>query len=317
MLTARRISVRLLTGAGTLLAASFVIYGALFLAPGSPANFLVNGRTITPERVAEIKAQYHLNDPFFVQWWGWLSNIAHGNLGRSLVQRNDVWDLIQPRIGTTLMLIGLASLLTVVYGVASGAIAGLRRGTLADSAITMVNSAALAIPPFVAGVVLIVIFAVQLRWFPTSGAGGGLVDRLHHLVLPSVALALSNGAYVSRISRSAVIAESQSEHVETATVRGLSRRDIVLRHVMRNALIPITTVSGLTVAGLISSTVVVEAVFGLNGLGSLLLQSVLSKDFVVVQTITLMLVVAFVFVNALVDMAYAMLDPRIAQGARR
>lgn len=316
MLMLQRLGTRFAAGLLTVLAASFVVYGALFLAPGSPVNFLVHGRTTSPEQLAEIAEQYHLNDPFMVQWWRWLSNLLHGNLGRSLLQRTDVWTIIEPRIGTTVLLITMASLLTIAYGIGTGTLAGMRRGSVADSAITVVNSAALAVPPFVAGVVLIALFSVQLGWFPTSGAGSGFVDSIHHLILPSIALALANGAYVSRISRSAVITEAQSEHVETARARGLSNRAVIQRHIIRNALIPITTVTGVTVAGLISSTVVVEAVFGLNGLGALLMQSVLSKDFVVVQTITLMMVIAFVLVNALVDVAYSLLDPRVQKGDR-
>lgn len=308
---------RVAAGVSTLLITSFIIYGSLFLAPGSPANFLVNARSTSPEQLAAIKAQYNLDEPFLVQWWSWLTSAVQGDFGRSLVQRNDVWDLIQPRIGTTMLLLITASLLTVTFGVASGTVAGLRRGRFADSAITVFNSAALAVPPFVGGVILITVFAVQLSWFPTSGAGEGLLDRLHHLVLPSVALALSNGAYVSRISRAAVINEATSEHVETARIRGLGDREVVFGHILRNALIPITTVSGVTIAGLVSTTVVIEAVFGLNGLGALLLQAVLSKDFAIVQAITLMMVVAFILINSVVDLIYAMLDPRVAKGAVR
>ncbi|KAA0084556.1 ABC transporter permease [Mycolicibacterium sp. P9-64] len=313
----RAAGVRVASAVGTLFVASLVIYGSLFLAPGSPANFLVNARTTSPEQLAAITAQYHLDDPFLVQWWLWLSNTLRGSLGRSLVQRNDVWSLIEPRIGTTALLIVLASIFTILFGVTSGTIAGLRRGSITDSAVTVINSAALAIPPFVGGVILITVFAVQLPWFPASGGGDGPIDSLHHLVLPSVALALSNGAYVSRISRAAVISEAASEHVETARIRGLSDRAVVFRHIIRNALIPITTVSGVTIAGLISSTVVIEAVFGLNGLGALLLQSVLSKDFAVVQAITMMMVLAFVVVNAVVDLVYTVLDPRVTTGVAR
>lgn len=313
---AARAATRIAAGLATVLVASFVIYGALFLAPGSAANFLVSGRTTSPEQIAQIKAQYHLNDPFLVQWWRWLSGAAHGDFGRSLVQRNDVWTLVEPRIGSTLLLIVMASLLTVAFGVVSGTVAGLRQGRASDTAVRLVNGVALAVPSFVAGVVLISIFGVWLRWFPTSGAEGDLMARLHGLVLPSIALALSSGAYVSRISRAAVLTEAQSDYVVTAEIGGLSRRSIVLRHILRNALIPITTVTGVTIAGLISSSVVVEAVFGLNGLGALLLQSVLSKDFAVVQAITLMMVAAFIVVNGVVDVVYMMLDPRVANGAR-
>lgn len=313
----RTVVIRAGGGIVTLLVASLVIYGSLFLAPGSPANFLVNGRSTTPEQLAAIKAQYHLDDPFLVQWWLWLTRALSGDLGRSLVKRDNVWALVEPRVATTVLLIVLASMFTIIYGVLTGCVAGLNKGSAADSAVTILNSAALAIPPFVGGVILITVFAVRLPFFPTSGTGNGFVDNVYHLILPSLALALANGAYVSRISRAAIIHEATSEHVETARIRGLSQRAVIFRHIIRNALIPITTVSGVTVAGLISSTVVIEAVFGLNGLGALLLQSVLSKDFAVVQAITLLMVVAFVVVNAAVDVLYTVLDPRVAAGAAR
>ena len=212
----KRIGTRIVIGVGTLLTASVVVYGALFLAPGSPANFLVSGRTTTPAQLAAIKKQYHLNDPFIEQWWRWLVNAAHGDFGRSLVQRNDVWSLIHPRIENTVLLITMAGILTVALGVATGTLAGLRQGRLTDSLVNLGNGVALAVPAFVAGVILISVFSVTLGLFPTSGAEGNLLEKLHGLVLPSVALALSSGAYVSRVSRAAVVTEAGSEYVSTA-----------------------------------------------------------------------------------------------------
>jgi peptide/nickel transport system permease protein len=182
--------------------------------------------------------------------------------------------------------------------------------------ITIATGIGYGIPSFVAAIVLITVFSVDLGWFPVFGAGGGLTDRLWHLTLPAVALALSWIAYVSQLTRASVREELHREHVDTARARGIPRRLIVRRHVLRNAMIPITIVAGLTVAGLIAGDVVVEQAFGISGLGALLDQSVAQKDFAVVQAISLILVAVFVVVNALVDVVNAALDPRVRAGAK-
>ena len=173
-----------------------------------------------------------------------------------------------------------------------------------------------AMPAFAAAVVLQFLFAVKLPWFPALGDGHGFLDSLHHLVLPALALAASSVALVTRVTRAAVREELEREHVQTAISRGLPRGVIVRRHVLRNAAIPITTVVGLTIASLIALSAVVETAFELNGLGSYLVQAAQNKDFAVVQGISLVLVVLFVVVNTLVDIAYALLDPRVAIGSR-
>ena len=157
-------------------------------------------------------------------------------------------------------------------------------------------------------------FAVQLGWFPAIGAGAGLAGRVQHLVLPAIAVALAQLAYLARITRAATREELGREHVETARARGLAPSQIVRRHVLRNAMVPIVTVSGLTVAGLLTTTVVVERAFNLDGVGSLLVEAVIRKDFAVVQAVSLLLVTAFILVNALVDGCYRVLDPRLRPG---
>jgi peptide/nickel transport system permease protein len=178
----------------------------------------------------------------------------------------------------------------------------------------MGTSAAAATPSFVAAIVLITVFSVNLGWFPVFGGGSGLTGRITHLTLPAFALALSWIGLLARVTRSAMIEELGREHVQAARSRGLPERAIIRRHGLRNALIPITTVSGLIVPGLISGAVVVESAFALNGLGSLLLQSVATKDFPVVQAISLILVAAFVIINTLVDLLYTTIDPRVTLG---
>jgi peptide/nickel transport system permease protein len=297
----------------TLLISSFAIYGALFIAPGSPIAFLTRGRTASPADIATIQAQYHLDKPLPVQYSLWLSHVVRGDFGKSIIYRQDVTSLLAERAVNTIWLVAFASVIILVVGIPLGIVSGLRRGVW-DSGIMAVTSAAMAVPAFVAVVALVSLFAVQLGWFPVFGSGQGVLDRLDHLVLPALALAMSFGAYVARLTRSSVRAELSSEHVQTAQSRAIPRRQLIRRHILRNAAIPIVTVIGLTVGGLMAGAVVVEQAFQLNGLGSYLVQAVGQKDFPVVQAIVLIFVTVFVVINTAVDLAYARLDPRIVLG---
>lgn len=309
----RLVGGRLVSLVVTLLVASVAIYGALFLAPGDPATLLAGGH-VTPSVLAAIQRSEHLNQPFDVRYWHWLSAVLHGNLGTSFVYRESVTTLLAGRVLNTVFLVAYASVVIIVGGVGLGLLAATRRRL--DTLITVGTSIGLATPSFVAAIFLITVFAVDLKWFPVFGAGTGLWDRLSHLTLPAVALALSWLAYNAQLTRAAVREELGREHVETARSRGIKERHVLTRHVLRNAMIPIATVSGLTVAGLIAGDVVVEQAFGINGLGSFLVQAALQKDFASVQAVALLLVAAFVIVNAIVDFWSLLLDPRLRAGVR-
>jgi peptide/nickel transport system permease protein len=299
----------------TLLVASFAIYASLSIAPGDPLSVLTGGRTLPPEALNVLRARYHLNEALPAQYWHWLTSAVQGDLGDSIALRESVNTLIAERAGVTLELVLYASILILLLGIGSGVLAGLRRGALDTTVITGTTVFA-AIPSFVAAIVLISVFAVKLGWFPALGAGTGVLDRLWHLTLPAIALALSALAIVARVTRVSVREEMAREHVQTAISRGLPSRLVVRRHVLRNAAIPITTISGITIASLIALSAVVERAFSLNGLGAALVSAAASKDFAVVQGIALILVGAFVITNALVDLLYASLDPRVALGSR-
>ncbi len=296
-----------------LLVTSFLVFAGLHLAPGSPESFLLQGKTVSPDTIASIRAQYHLDDPFLVQYVRWLSGVVRGDFGRSLVFRQDVAGLVWSRVPTTLFLAAYAAVLILTVGLTLGAIAALKRGW-ADSTILIGTTVAAATPSFVAAIALISVFAVRLGWLPAFGAGEGTLGRIEHLTMPAVALALSYLALVARVTRSAMIEELGREHVETARVRGVPESAILRRHVFRNALAPIATIAGIVVAGLLTAAVVVESAFGLNGLGSLLVQSVNVKDFPVVQAIALLLVAVFVVTNLIVDLLYGVIDPRVRLG---
>jgi peptide/nickel transport system permease protein len=299
----------------SLLVASLVIFAALYLAPGNPVTALSGGRSLPPSSIAVLEARYHLNEPFLTQYWYWLKDALHGNLGISITLRENVSTLIASRIWTTAGLVLYASLIIVALGIGLGIVSGLRPGAF-DTSTLVTTAVSAAIPAFVAAIVLILVFAVKLGWFPALGNGTDFLSNLRHFTLPAIALAISSLAIVARVTRASVREEGRREHVQTAVSRGIPGRQLIQRHVLRNAAIPITTVTGITIASLIAVAAVVEVAFSLNGLGAYLVLSAQSKDLAVVQGISLVLVTAFVVVNVLVDVLYAVLDPRVALGSR-
>ncbi len=300
---------------GTLLVSSFLIYGALYLAPGNPVAVLFGGRSPTPETLKIVEARYHLDQPFLVRYWLWLKGALTGDFGISINKQQEVRDLIIQRSPTTLALVAYAALIILVVGIGLGVLAGLRPGWV-DTTVLVVTTVAAAMPAFVAAIILLLVFAVQLGWLPAVGTGSGFLDGIRHLTLPALALGITSMSLVARVTRASVRDELAREHVQTAVSRGIPFPLVIRRHVLRNAAIPITTIAGLTIASLIALAAVVERAFGLNGLGAYLVEAAASKDFAVVQGISLVLVAAFVVVNTVVDLLYAVLDPRVALGSR-
>jgi peptide/nickel transport system permease protein len=305
---------RLLALVGVLIASSFLVFAAMYAAPGSPENFLVQGRTVSPEVLAAIRQQYSLDDPFLVRYWNWLVNVLQGNFGLSLQNRQDVGELLANRLPTTFMLVTMAAILIVVFGIGLGVVAGLKDG-IVDKAVILTSNLGFAIPTFFAALILMSIFSVGLGWFPVFGSGDGFFDRVWHLTLPAVALSLPSAAVVARITRTAIREERDSEHSVMAVARGVRNALVVRRHVIRNSMLPVTTIVGVHIAGLIAGSFVVEYAFTLDGIGTLLVGAVQRKDFAVVQAIAIILVAAFGVMNLIVDLLYAAIDPRV-RGAR-
>ena len=306
---------RLLVLVATLIVSSFVIYGSLYLAPGNPIATLTGGRTPSPEAIRTLEARYHLDRPFLVRYGLWLEGAVTGDFGVSIPHHQEVADLITERGPTTAALVAYASAIILVVGIGLGLLGGLKRGAI-DTAVVVATTVSAAFPAFVAAIVLLLVFAVDLGWFPATGEGSGLVGTIRHLTLPAIALGLTSMALVARVTRAAVKLELNKEHVQTARSRGIPFALIVRRHVLRNAAIPITTIAGLTIASLIAISAVVERAFAINGLGAYLVEAAASKDFAVVQGISLVLVGAFVVTNTIVDLLYALLDPRVKLGAK-
>ncbi|MGW1087171.1 ABC transporter permease [Streptomyces sp. NPDC002596] len=311
----RFIATRIVGLVVTLFIASLVVFGALYAAPGSPLTYLTHGRTMSPDAIAAIKAEYHLDDSIWQQYLRWLGGVVHGDFGTSIIYNQPVSSLVGSRASATTLLVLMAAAIVLVLGLAIGTLAGLKPGWLSRSAMAGATGV-MAVPTFVGAVVLIIVFAVDLEWFPVFGAGRAGLDEVYHLVLPSIALALASVAFVARLAQTAIRQELSADHVQTAISRGLPRAVVVRRHVMRNAAMPVLTVAGLTIAGLIAGSVVVEQVFQLGGLGQFLVNSVQQKDFPVVQAICLMYVAAFIVLNTLIDIAYTLLDPRVSIGKK-
>jgi len=296
----------------TLLAASFVIFAAVYAAPGDPAVFLAGGRDkLTPERLASVRAQYHLDEPLVVQYGRWLWDCLHLDLGRSFQYSDQVSDLLAARFPTTLVLVGYATVLFVVLGVGAGILAAIRQGGWVDSAVVGGTTLAASVPSFVAGIALVAVFGVQLGWFPVTGSGEGVAGTLHHLTLPAVAMALGSLAVISRVTRQAMVEAGAADHVAVARSAGLPERQIVLRHILRNALGPIVTMCGLVTAGMLAGTVAIETVFGLSGIGSLLVNAINTHDFPVAQAVLLLMVTSYIVVTTVVDLVHPLLDPRL------
>jgi peptide/nickel transport system permease protein len=290
---------------------SFAVFSLLYISPGNAIDVLLGANPRTPETVRALRHQYHLDKPFLVQYWLWFKGAVRFKFGNSIQTASPVSDSIRSRLPTSLLLGCYAFVLTIISGVGLGIAAALRQRHAVDRGIVGAGIVALSTPPFVSGVLLLYVFAIVLRWFPVFGQGSGFWDQLWHLTLPAVALSLVASAYVLKHTRAAVIGVLNQDFVTFARARGLSRRRILFVYVLRNALIPVITISGLILAFLITGAVLVEVTFSLPGLGQLLVESATTKDLPMIQGVTLAIAVVIVIANLLADVAYFLVDPRV------
>ncbi|MEU6175282.1 ABC transporter permease [Streptantibioticus parmotrematis] len=299
----------------TLLLSSMAIFGSLYLAPGSPEDVLFGSRAPSAAARAAVARELHLDRPLPVRYWDWLTGVLHGDLGRSMVTGQPVASRLGHGLGVTLTLVALSMILVLLFGLGLGTAAALRPGAV-DAATSALTSVSVTVPPFVASTLLISVFAVRLDWFPASGIGTGAGGEIRGLLLPACALAITNCAFLARVTRNALREQLEREHVQTALVRGLPRWVVLRDHVFRNALPPILTAVSLLTSGTFATTLVVETAFAVPGIGQLTITSVAQKDFPVVQAVSLLLVAAFVICNALSDLGHALIDPRLRTAGR-
>lgn len=300
---------RVLAGALMLVIVSFLVYTLLVLSPGSVLTTLLGIRPASPELISQLQAQYHLNDPFFVQWWHWAVSASHLDLGRSITSGDTVTHLVFQRLPVSVELAAYALLLVLLFAIPLGMLAGIRQGAV-DRTVTVLTVLGMSAPAFAVGLLLLYVFGVQLAWFPVFGPGTGLVDRVHHLTLPAISLALGLGALVSRQTRAAALDVMHQDYVVFARARGLSRRRILVRYAFRNISLPIATSAGLIMILALSGAVLIETVYSLPGIGSLVIQSVTTKDIPVVQGVSLFIALYVIVVNILIDFVTLALDPR-------
>lgn len=296
--------------AAMLVAVSFLVFGLLHLAPGDVVRNLLGSRPASPESVAAVRAQYRLDDPFLVQYGTWLGRALRGDFGTSVRTGVPVTQMLDGRVGLTLTLAVLAGALAIGVGVPLGIRAAGRRGSAEDRAITSVAVVGISAPGYAVGLVLLYALAVMTGWFPLYGAGDPGLDRLWHLALPAVALAVGVGALVVKVTRTAVLRELDQDYVTFARARGLQPR-AVRRIVLRAASVPVVTSAGLVLAALVGGSVLVETTFALPGLGVLLADSITFKDVPVVQALTLLLATFIGVTTAAADLFAAVVDPRV------
>jgi peptide/nickel transport system permease protein len=303
---ARRLAAAVLVVFGVTLATFLLMH----LEPGDPARSVL-GLRATPRAIAALNRQWGLNSSLPVQLGRFLSQLARGDLGQSYIYNVSVASLIGSRIGQTAALVAVASLFAVVITVPLAALAASHKNGVVDHAVRTVSVVGLALPAFWFGIVLIEIFAVHLHLLPVGGAGSGIGGRLEALVLPGLTASFAMAPILVRSLRVGMIEVLDAEFVAVARAKGLGELPVIFAHVARNALVPTVTLLGLNIAYLIGSTVIVEQVFNLNGLGQLLLTSILNRDFPVVQATTLVLGAGVVLLNLTTDLLAARLDPRI------
>nr|WP_306271088.1 ABC transporter permease [Ornithinimicrobium sp. HY1793] len=301
---------RLVAMVGVLLVVSLLVFSLLALSPGSIVSTLIGTRPATPELVAALEAQYHVNDPFLVQYWHWLTNAVQGDFGNSVRTGQPVTTMMAARLPLTMQLAAYALALVLAVGVPLGMLAGMRRGRLIDRFASTTAIVAMSAPAFAVAILLVWIFGVWLEWFPVYGAGEGLLERVRHLTLPAVSLALAMTALLLRQTRAATMHVMDQDYVTFARARGVDRARILLRYALRNTALPIITAAGVILVVALSGTVLVERVFAIQGVGTLMIDSVNNSDIPVVQGLAILVALLVVIVNLFVDLLTLAIDPR-------
>ena len=291
-----------------LLLVTIAIFAAIRFVPGDPVRVMGGGgpSMLTQESAERIRAYYGLDKPLVTQYFIFMGNLFQGDLGTSIHTQLPVTEEIMQRLPNSLLLIIIALLIASIVGIVGGTISAVKQYSVFDYSSTILIMFAISVPIFWLGLMLMLLFSVKLGWLPVSGMGS-----LSHMILPVVTLAAAITAMVTRMARSSVLDVMQQDFVRTARAKGLTERLVILRHVLKNAFIPIITIIGLLAGGLLTGTVLVEIVFAWPGIGRLLVDSILSRDYPVVQGVVLVIATAFLLINLLVDISYAYIDPRI------
>jgi peptide/nickel transport system permease protein len=292
---------------------TLVLFVMLRLLPGDPASAMLGDRG-TDEAVARINKQYGLDQPIYVQYLYYLRNLVTLDMGDSIRYQIPVAHLLLPRLGVSLSVVAVTLVLTCIISLPLGLLAAIWKDSLFDNAIRSVLMVMMLMPSFWVGILLLIFFSVQLGLFPVAGMGSGPLDTLWHLFLPSLTIALSIAPVLIRALRASILEALGADYVRTARAKGLREQAVVIRHALRNALIPATTLLGLSIGGLMGGTVILEKVFALPGAGALLIDSIGARDYPVVQAATLIFASLVILINLITDVVYSVLDPRVRFG---
>ena len=287
--------------------ATLLIYALVFLVPADPIAALGGDRTLPPEVIEGLRAQYHLDQPFLVQYWYYIKGVFSLDFGTSF-SGQPVWDVMKRAFPVTVNLALIALAVETILGIFFGVIAGLKKGKLFDTSILFVSLIIIAVPIFVLGFIAQFIFGVKLEWFPVT-VGGNL--DFYHLLLPGIVLGLVSFAYVVRLTRSQVSQNLTADYVRTATAKGLPRSRVVLVHVLRNSMIPVVTFLGADIGALMGGALVTEGIFNIPGVGGTIYQAIIRGEATTVVSFVTVLIVIYLICNVVVDLLYAALDPRI------
>lgn len=298
---------RMLQGLVVLLIVTFATFGLMQLAPGDPIDLMVGEAIITDEQIEIIQDKWGLNRPWYEQYFTWLTNFVQGDLGQSVVRTGvPVSEMVREAAWPTIQLNVLAIIFSVSFAIPAGIFAAVKHYSIFDSAIMVWASAGIALPNFWVGLMLIVLLSRELGWLPSYGTG-----TWQHYVMPVLVLAINETAILARLMRGTTLEVINQDYVTTARAKGLAERAVLVKHIVRNAMLPVVTILGLRIAYLLSGTIVVETIFAWPGIGQLFITSVNRLDYQVVQAITVLFVLFVIVANILTDLAYAIVDPRI------
>ena len=300
---------RILAVVPVLFGVTLAVFSMLFLVPGDPVKMMLAEFVTNPDQVAQMRAQLHLDEPILKQYGRFVTSAVRGDLGTSIRSRRPVTTEIGENVASTAQLALAAMLVAIGLGIPLGLLAALSRNSWLDVASMGTALLGVSMPSFWLGLLLIFVFSLHLAWFPATGGGD-----LHHLILPAVTLGMIAAAIIARLTRSSMLEVLGQDYVRTARAKGLGGFSVVVRHALKNALIPIITIFGLQFGNLLAGAVIVETVFSRPGLGRLIVGGILNKDFPLVQGTVLFVATIYVLINLLVDVAYAYADPRIRFG---
>lgn len=297
----------------SLIVASLVIFACIEIVPGDPASFML-GINAQPDTIQALRVELGLDQSLAQRYLGWVGGLLGGDMGTSYTYRTPVSDIVSDRLQVSLPLALYALMLTVVVAFPVGILAAARRGSVTDITVMGATQLGVAIPNFWFAILMVILFAINLRWFSAGGFPGwdaGIFSAMKALTLPAIALALPQASILARVMRSSLLDTLSEDYMRTARAKGLTRRQVLWSHALRNAMIPVLTIIGLQFSFLLAGAIIIENVFFLPGLGRLVFQAITQRDLIVVESVVMLLVFAVILVNFFVDIAYAWVDPRL------